>query len=455
VTPRPTPAVYLPIETLSRELDARLLLTSRLLRHHLPVVVGQQWLVNQNLANSYPPGWVLLKGLNRIQAGVAMHLAKLGNVVLACDEEALSLSSDAFMSRDIFPEIGAHCELILAQGEFHRNAVINRTGCSSDKVVPIGNARLDLLRPRFRKIQDREVAAIKERLGDFVLFNTNTGIVHSAWGSEEEHERVMIRTGWLDEAEPWTFEMHRRTVALDHINYDLTKTAVRGLAESDPSLNIVVRPHPAESEGAWLTEFTDLSNVRVIRDGGIAAMILASRLVLHTGCTTGVEATLLDRPTLSILPEDPEQDQWRWFVSNHIVPMAVGAGEAIAKAQAFLAGTLDLEAGHASERRTARDLHFAGLDGDFVFETTAQLIMKQIEARGLLDKTRAWAPVSPDKVLSSMDRSDYFKRKMSISLEDITERYRFLLHHARGGVPTTIRQIGDSVFLFEHSQSTA
>ena len=314
---KPTPTVYLPIETLSRELDARLLLASRLLRHRIPVVVGQQWLVNQNLANGYPPGCVLLKGLNRIQAGVAMHLAKRGNVVLACDEEALSLSSEAFMSRDIFPEITEHCALIFAQGGFHRDVIINRTGCPPEKVVPMGNARLDLLRATFRGIHDREVAQIRERLGNFVLFNTNTGVVYSAWGSEEEHERVMVHTGWLDEAEPETFEMHRRTVALDHINHELTRTTVRGLATADPSLKIVVRPHPAESSNAWLTEFADLPNVEVLREGGIAAMILAARLVLHTGCTTGVEAMLLERPTMSILPDDPEQDQWRWFVSNY------------------------------------------------------------------------------------------------------------------------------------------
>jgi surface carbohydrate biosynthesis protein len=447
--PEPTPTVYLPIETLSRELDGRLLLASRLLRHHVPVVIGQQWLMYQNLAGGYPPGSVLLKGLNRIQAGVAMHLAGRGNICFACDEEALSLSSEDFMSRDIFPSMAESCALIFAQGDFHRRALINRTGCSADKVVSVGNARLDLLRPTFRKFHDREVAQIKERLGDFVLFNTNTGVVHSAWGSEEEHEQVMIRTGWLDEKEPWTFDMHRRTVTLDHINYDLTKRTIRALASEDPSLKIVLRPHPAESTDAWLTDFTDLPNVEVIRDGNVVAMILASRLVLHTGCTTGVEAMLLGHPTMSIRPDDPEQDQWRWFVSNHINPVAIGAGEAVAKTRRFLAGTLDLETERAEARRDARNLHFSGLQGDFVFETTATKILGQIRARDLYDQNFRWS--ARERVLDAIERAAYLKRKMSISLQEIRERYRFLLHHARGGRPTSIRQIGDSVFLFENS----
>ena len=58
-------------------------------------------------------------------------------------------------------------------------------------------------------------------------------------------------------------------------------------------------------------------------------------------------------------------------------------------------------------------------------------------------------------ILASRNPSDYFKRKMLISLEDITQIHRQLLHHARGGCPTRIRQIGDSVFLFENSESGA
>jgi surface carbohydrate biosynthesis protein len=451
----PTSTVYLPIETLSRELDARLLLASRLLRQHVPVVIGQQWLINRNLVSGYPPGSVFLKGMNRIQAGIAMHLASCGNIVFACDEEALSLSNEAFMSRDIFPNFVESYALIFAQGAFHRQAIINRTGCSPDKVLAAGNARLDLLRPVFRGVHDREVAQIKARLGKFVLFNTNTGVVHSAWGGEEEHERVMIRTGWLDENEPWTFDMHRRTVTLDHLNYDLTRETVRGLAIGEPSLKIVLRPHPAENTDAWLKEFTDLPNVEVIREGGIAAMILASRLVLHTGCTTGVEAMLMGHPTMSIRPDDQKQDQWQWFVSNHVNPVAIGVAEAIEKTRRFLAGTLDLEANRVEERRAAKNLHFSGLDGDFVFEATANRILDHIRAMGLQDQNYRWSPTQPSKVISAIERTAYFKRKMSISLEEITERYRLLLHHAGGGRPTSIRQIGDSVFLFENNEARA
>jgi hypothetical protein len=210
---------------------------------------------------------------------------------------------------------------------------------------------------------------------------------------------------------------------------------------------------PRIPSAAWLEEFTDLPNVEVTREGSHAAMIFGSRLVLRTGCTTGVESMLLDHPTMSIRPDDPERNQWQWFVSNHINPVAIGSWEAVAKTQRFLAGTLDLEIDRVEERHTARSRHFSGLDGGFAFEETARIILENLRARNVLDPGYQWATLKRESVIDTIDRAAYFKRKMSISLEDISERYRFLLHHARGGRPTSIRQIGDSVFLFENNEA--
>ncbi|MDA9975678.1 hypothetical protein N9F34_02485 [Alphaproteobacteria bacterium] len=72
---------------------------------------------------------------------------------------------------------------------------------------------------------------------------------------------------------------------------------MRALANAEPALKLVLRPHPAENTNAWLEKFTDPPNVEVIREGSHATMILGSRLVLNTGCTIGVESMSLDRPT--------------------------------------------------------------------------------------------------------------------------------------------------------------
>ena len=40
-----------------------------------------------------------------------------------------------------------------------------------------------------------------------------------------------------------------------------------------------------------------------MREGSANAWMLAAEMVLHPGCTTGIEALLLDRPVMSFVPE--------------------------------------------------------------------------------------------------------------------------------------------------------
>jgi hypothetical protein len=57
--------VYLPIELLAREFDSKVLLAAELAARGVPVVLGQQWMLFENLER-LPPGVVLFKSFNRI-----------------------------------------------------------------------------------------------------------------------------------------------------------------------------------------------------------------------------------------------------------------------------------------------------------------------------------------------------------------------------------------------------
>lgn len=460
-----TPTVYMPIESRARELDARLLLASRLIERGLTVVIGQQWLMRRNL-EAYPRGLVLLKGLDRVQTQNMALLRRWGFLTAACDEEALGLAEADYMARDVCPSVHEAADLMITQGPYHREVVCRRTGCPADRVASLGNVRLDFLRPGFRALYAEERAAAEAAHGSFVLFNTNTGFVHTAWRDLAAHEDVLRNTGWLDDADPRSHELHRQAVALDHLNFDLTRRTVRGLAERNPDLVIVVRPHPAERVGAWEGEFPDLANVTVSRERGHLAMMLAARLVLHTGCTTGLEAMLLGVPVLSIKPEGRDgaaaagddggdgefgEGAWRSFVSNHLNPLATGADDAIRRAEGALAGTLDLEADRPEERAAARARHFVGLDGDLVADAVAAALVDLMRRKGVADGPAPWAPLTLKNLYRAVSRDDYQKRKMSLTHAELAARYRDILRLAGRPVPTRVREIGDSLFVMSQA----
>ncbi len=64
----------------------------------------------------------------------------------------------------------------------------------------------------------------------------------------------------------------------------------------------MVRPHPAENHEVWkkITEKTD--RVFVIYEGNVIEWLLAADVVIHSNCSTGVEAFLADTPVIAFRP---------------------------------------------------------------------------------------------------------------------------------------------------------
>ena len=79
-------------------------------------------------------------------------------------------------------------------------------------------------------------------------------------------------------------------------------SVVDKMAARFPKQKFVVRPHPLEDPETWRTHFQDVANVAV-RDGGSAIPWLsAARCVVHSACTTGIEAYILGRPVTEYYP---------------------------------------------------------------------------------------------------------------------------------------------------------
>ncbi len=69
----------------------------------------------------------------------------------------------------------------------------------------------------------------------------------------------------------------------------------------ETDLNIVVRPHPADE----LEKYNFLNkykNIKVINTGNISEWIHQAKMVIHSGCTGGLEASVRGLPTVSYHP---------------------------------------------------------------------------------------------------------------------------------------------------------
>ena len=79
---------------------------------------------------------------------------------------------------------------------------------------------------------------------------------------------------------------------------------LREVANAGIADRIIVRPHPVENhEFNWRAWAAAIPNIEVRYEGNANVWMLAAEAVLHSGCTTGVEGLLLDRPVFSLIPE--------------------------------------------------------------------------------------------------------------------------------------------------------
>jgi hypothetical protein len=86
------------------------------------------------------------------------------------------------------------------------------------------------------------------------------------------------------------------------MHMDRLKPVLVDLARAKTFDKIVLRPHPSENHDSWRA-WAAPYGIDVLYEGSANNWLLAADAILHTGCTTGIEGILLDRPVASFVPE--------------------------------------------------------------------------------------------------------------------------------------------------------
>ena len=145
-----------------------------------------------------------------------------------------------------------------------------------------------------------------------------------------------------------------------------------------PDQKVIIRPHPAEDPNTYKKFSRKYPNIEVVNNQDSARpWILASDVLIHTGCATGAEAVAMDHPTISIQEKDGELVQYR--ATNHVSYLTHTAEEAYQAVLDFYAGKLKLgnslklkefwpaQEGRFAAERIADGIHGFYLDLDGLF----------------------------------------------------------------------------------------
>jgi len=305
----------LPVETVSRDLESRLLLACELARRGHDSVIGKKEELHQYMYQYEKPFIYIAKGAN---SELDSKIREMGGVLCILDEEGgvfpRSISNVAMMLPD---STVTNLELYFAWGEEIRNGLLSQKKMlQNGQIIITGNPRFDLCRAEFSQYHEAMLCGKEAVKPDYVLINTNFAFINHELGC---HGRVQ-----LDKDNP-LLQDHDKKVGGTYFNsekfgkeeeYQQNVFAgfvdmIKNVAQMFDKKDIVIRPHPVENLKTYEKVFSGINNVYVIRQGSSLSWIHDASVVIHHDCTTGLEAMLMRKLTISYCPVfDSDQVQW-------------------------------------------------------------------------------------------------------------------------------------------------
>ena len=150
-----------------------------------------------------------------------------------------------------------------------------------------GCPRFDFAAPRWRALLDGEPRG-------YLLVNANFPLVNSRFTGKPGGEReAMVRAGW-DGAYVDRFIADLKQVFANYL------AEIDRLAAARPDRNILVRPHPFESEEVYRNALSRHPNVLIDGTGSVLDRIRNAAAVIHLNCGTAVESVLLGKLPLQL-----------------------------------------------------------------------------------------------------------------------------------------------------------
>jgi surface carbohydrate biosynthesis protein len=362
--------LLLPVEVKPRGFEGRLLLACHAAAAGWRVVFGRKGAITGNLRD-LPRGLYFDKSALAAAFEQIRYTKALGNTYAALDEEGLvhEGGSETYPRRRLSAATLAECAMFCTWGQHQTDVVRAAYPSLADRLQTTGNPRVDLWRPELHEMYKGPVDAIRSEIGQFVLFPSNFANVVGADGPELATRHSEASGHYDDPIERARFLgylEHRRRVL-----YRLQVVLPMLAAELPAGVALVIRPHPSEDHNFWRQVAEVSPRILVRYDGPLTPWMLASSAVVHSNCTTGVEALVAGVPAIGYAPLDD--------AAFSMLPDAVS--HRVESDDALVDATIDAVAGRLPPRAEARRIavnHLGPLDG-------ALASARLMEALGAID----------------------------------------------------------------------
>ena len=294
--------IYIHLENVTRELDSKILLgTLAAFRGHDVIISDTESIEKGIRRGILAPGIFHTKSLTPAAQKIARHqfLIKKGNLITSIDEEnRLSHNGfDNFAKKRFSEQTIKDSAAVFGWGPDDYETLKRIYPNQSSKFYKTGSPRVDLWRSEMSDYWTYPKQAPKK---PFLLVISN--MTYANYAIPFKNLIWRERENGHYKREP-SLLINNFLIAAEH--YRITASfmdAIIHLANNNKGYEIVLRPHQNEDMQSWKIYLKGVPNVHVIREGSITSWVKNAFAVMHNGCTTALEATILDKPLLTYVP---------------------------------------------------------------------------------------------------------------------------------------------------------
>jgi surface carbohydrate biosynthesis protein len=302
--------ILLPIETICRELDYKLVIATMLAKNdNTTIMLGHYDVIDNIIAKTYNGLYIGKSIFKQLFLGFSdstntrhyQQLKKQGYGLVYLDEEGGVYAGDSInwgklLNQRIKAEILDQNDMITTWGEFQKN---HYSQCVKSNEMPpailnTGHPRFDMAKPKYHSLYMNEVKQLSQQYGDYIIINTNLTLANNIMGVKDTFSS---RFGYVTDdnkrinyIEQWA---HTTKILSGFVEL------VQKLACEFPDINFIVRAHPSEDPDFYKAAFNQIENIIINSEGSVIPWLVGAKAMIHDGCTTAIEAYLAHTPVIN------------------------------------------------------------------------------------------------------------------------------------------------------------
>jgi surface carbohydrate biosynthesis protein len=273
----------------SRDLPSLCILASEFIKKNIKIALIPSYKIEHALLENPSLFEVIIFNFFRAENYKTILYAKSKNIKVAILDQESVAGTDGLGMANIFKNKILKKYLSCIDYYFFPSKLIMKECLKYNKNKPLncivtGYQRLDIVK--------RRITTVKEK--NFVIICTNFPLVNPAFSTKKD----IIDSEIKYRSENMMADKLKKNISEIELTFKNFTTEISKIINNFKKVTFVIRPHPFENAKYWKT-FEKYKNCIVTNQFNSLEWIIKCSALIHIDCTTSVEASLLNKPSIS------------------------------------------------------------------------------------------------------------------------------------------------------------